>query len=70
MQGMPKVLKGMPQNGQYYKILTKLEEMLTWLKSCNHHGFGEKKARIMWLIKKKLSVERVSGTINSILLGG
>lgn len=40
---MPKILKGMVKIGQYYKILTNLEEMLIRLKPCNHHGFGEKK---------------------------
>ncbi len=40
---MPIFNEGMGKIGQYYKILTKLEEMLIRLKSCNHHGFGEKK---------------------------
>ena len=40
MSGMPQNMVG---NGQYYKILTNLEEMLIRLKPCNHHGFGEKK---------------------------
>ncbi len=42
IKGMPKIVEGMVKIRQYYKILTKLEEMLIWLKSCNHHGFGEK----------------------------
>jgi hypothetical protein len=33
----------MVNKGQYYKLLTKLEEMLKRLKPCQHHGFGRKK---------------------------
>ena len=44
----------MPKNGQYYKILTKLEEMLIGLKSCNHHGFGGEKISQKRLENKKV----------------
>jgi len=50
-----KILKGMPLKRQYYKILTKLEEMLNSLKPCRHHGFGEKMKRERRLKTKKLS---------------
>lgn len=52
---MPKIFAGMPQKRQYYKILTKLEEMLNQLKSCRHHGFGEKLKAEERLKIKKLS---------------
>lgn len=53
---MPKILKGMLQNRQYYKILTKLEEMLICLKPCHHHGFQENLAGETGLKIKKLSM--------------
>lgn len=42
IKGMPKITKSMPKTRQYYKILTKLEEMLNPLKACNHHGLQGK----------------------------
>jgi hypothetical protein len=47
--------KSMLMIGQYYKILTKVEEMLIRLKSCNHHGFGEKMKALNLIKIKKLS---------------
>ena len=42
IKGMPKISKSMPQKRQYYKILTKLEEMLNHRKPCHHHGLHGK----------------------------
>ena len=55
IKGMPKISKSMPQKRQYYKILTKLEEMLIRLKPCRHHGFQDKKSQEEGSKIKKLS---------------
>jgi hypothetical protein len=67
IKGMPIFIKSMPKSGQYYKILTNLEEMLIRLKSCNHHGFGEIKKDKNRLKIKKLSTHDVWSTIKTVL---